>query len=250
MKLVGGKRAHWLDSNLIRAVSEPVLQEALPLSAQLRRPALLLEGQRLQAVVKAQRIELGETNVPDKANGKSSSGDDANNEYMGLWHVDGEHEQVAAVVLFYYNVDDSLDGGNMEFIDRRPLDVLGTGDTGHPNTRQFHPHSLHEALRGDDRHQDGPAITNCSVPVKSGTLLVFSNYQMAHRVLHMVNQSTKQPASRDFVALFILDPAAHPLVPSRCHLARSYLYERTLNGTLKTNADTGILDEPVRRVRE
>ena len=35
-------------------------------------------------------------------------------------------------------------------------------------------------------------------------------------------------ASRDFVALFILNPAAAPLVPARCALASSYMLSRTL----------------------
>ena len=35
-------------------------------------------------------------------------------------------------------------------------------------------------------------------------------------------------ASRDFVALFILNPAAAPLVPARCALASSYMISRTL----------------------
>ena len=43
-----------------------------------------------------------------------------------------------------------------------------------------------------------------------GTLLVFSNCQMAHRVLRMWNDSGRE-AYRDFVALFILDPAFPPL---------------------------------------
>lgn len=31
---------------------------------------------------------------------------------------------------------------------------------------------------------------NCQVPIKEGTLLVFSNYQMVHRVLKLINTST------------------------------------------------------------
>ena len=37
-----------------------------------------------------------------------------------------------AVVLYYYDVDEALEGGNMEFLDRRPLAVLGSGDTSQP----------------------------------------------------------------------------------------------------------------------
>ena len=53
--LVGGPRAHE-QPVLVDQTATPVLQAALPLLARLERPALLLPGQRLQAVVKAQRI--------------------------------------------------------------------------------------------------------------------------------------------------------------------------------------------------
>jgi hypothetical protein len=116
--LVGGDRAHWIGSTLIDSVATPVLNAALPLLSKLTKPYLLLEGQRLQVVVKAQSIT-----VPKKQN------DDDAPEYIGLWHVDGEHEPVVAVVLYYYDVDDALIGGNMEFLDRRPMGVLGKWDT-------------------------------------------------------------------------------------------------------------------------
>jgi len=53
---------------------------------------------------------------------------------------------------------------------------------------------------------------------------------MAHRVLRMVNVSQEKSASRNFVALFVMDPAAERLVPARCHLAHSYLYKHALTG--------------------
>ena len=53
---------------------------------------------------------------------------------------------------------------------------------------------------------------------------------MAHRVLRMVNTTQDRSASRKFVALFIMDPAAERLVPARSHLAHSYLYRRALTG--------------------
>lgn len=112
--LVGEDRAHWMNTKLINSVATPVLNAALPLLAKLTKPYLLLEGQRLQVVVKAQSIT-----VP-----KKQSDDDAP-EYIGLWHIDGEHEPVVAVVLYYYDVDDALIGGNMELMDRRPMAVFG-----------------------------------------------------------------------------------------------------------------------------
>ena len=116
VSLIGGERAHWMKSSIIDAVATPVLTAALPLLAKLTKPHMLIEGQRLQVVVKAQSIT-----VPKK------QPDDDPPEYIGLWHVDGEHEPVAAVVLYYYDVDDALVGGNMEFLDRRPITVLGYG---------------------------------------------------------------------------------------------------------------------------
>jgi len=216
VELVGGDRAHWMGEEIIETVATPVLTKALPLLAELTKPYMLLEGQRLQVVVKAQSIT-----VPKKQE------EDDEPEYVGLWHVDGDLEPVAAVVLYYYDVDEALVGGNMEFLDRRPMDVLGYGDTNLP--RNFDKGSLKEALIPKDKNS-AAAIPNCSVPVETGSLLVFSNYQMAHRVLRMVNTSQSRSASRKFVALFVMDPAADRLVPARAHLAHSYLYTRALTG--------------------
>lgn len=50
---------------------------------------------------------------------------------------------------------------------------------------------------------------------------------MAHRVLRMVNAGARE-ASRDFVALFVLDPAFPPLRPAASVLANSFLMRRAL----------------------
>lgn len=42
-------------------------------------------------------------------------------------------------------------------------------------------------------------------PVAEGTCVVFSNHQLVHRILTMVNTSDATQANRDFVALFIID---------------------------------------------
>jgi hypothetical protein len=60
---------------------ETVLSAAAPMLAALRRPSLLLPGP-LQVVCKAQRIFLQPGEV-----------------YEGVWHVDGDDENVVAVVL-------------------------------------------------------------------------------------------------------------------------------------------------------
>lgn len=244
VKLVGGPRAHWLKTELIDATATPVLEKAVPLLARLRRPALLLEDQRLQVVVKAQRIE-----VPEERLGKDSS------EYHGLLHVDGANESVVAVVLFYYSVDESLRGGDMEFIDRRPMGTVWDDPEREESQRQALKQMLHPIDRSDGGYVGyhfflgEVPLPNCKVPIGTGTMLVFSNYQMAHRVLKMINTSKTQPASRDFVALFVLDPAADPLVPAQSHLARSYLYERCLMGPMVRD-DLRLIREPSRLILE
>jgi len=214
--LVGGMRSHKYP-HLAQHVACPVLSAALPLLAKLRRPQLLLDDRRLQVVFKAQRII-----VPGK------SGDNSDAEYVGLWHVDGHRENVAAVVLYYYNVDPSLRGGDMEFCGREPMDVLGAGDCSN-NIDDLGSESLRVAFRGTSKSQSdkSAAVHNCRVPIGEGTLLVFSNYQMAHRVLRMKNTG-KTEASRDFVALFVLDPSAPALLPARSVLAAPHLLTRTL----------------------
>lgn len=207
-EIVGGSRCHKYPA-LAKQVATQVLESALPLLAKLRRPQLLLDRRRLQVVFKAQRIIL-----PPKV-GENEP------EYVGMWHVDGHREDVAAVVLYYYHVDDCLEGGEMEFCGREPFDVLAIADAG-DNARDFTRHSLKKAMAGEE-----PSVPHCKVPIQQGSLLVFSNHQMVHRVLRMINTGGAE-ASRDFVALFILNPAAAPLVPARCALASSYMLSRTL----------------------
>ncbi|CAE7266104.1 unnamed protein product [Symbiodinium necroappetens] len=212
--LVGGTRSH-ANPHLAQHVAGPVLSAALPLLAKLRRPQLLLNDRRLQVVFKAQRII-----VPGDA------GDNSDAEYVGLWHVDGHRENVAAVVLYYYHVDSSLRGGDMELCGREPMDVLGFGDCSN-NVSDLGSKSLREALRGGSKSDQSSAVHNCRVPIGNGTLLVFSNYQMAHRVLRLKNTGSTE-ASRDFVALFVLDPSSPALLPARSILAAPHLLRRTL----------------------
>lgn len=113
VRLLGGELCH-AAPQLAHQVVPPVLEAAMPLLARLRRPQLLLDERRLQVVFKAQKIL-----VP------GSKKEGADSEYVGLWHVDGLHEHVAAVVLYYYHVDEALSGGDMEFVGREPMDVLG-----------------------------------------------------------------------------------------------------------------------------
>ena len=81
-------------------------------------------------------------------------------------------------------------------------------------------------------------LAHCRVPIRQGTLLVFSNCQVAHRVLRMANSKPQEAwpwhshgiaakASRDFVALFIVDPA-QLLRPARSVLSQGYLEMKAL----------------------
>jgi len=56
----------------------------------------------------------------------------------------------------------------------------------------------------------------CRIPVKTGTLAVFSNYQLVHRVLRMEfpPDGSSEMGCRDFLALFIVDQRA-PLTSTK-----------------------------------
>lgn len=74
-----------------------------------------------------------------------------------------------------------------------------------------------------------------------GTLLVFSNCQMAHRVLRMWNDSGRE-ASRDFVALFILDPAFPPL-----KLGAELAMQLAENSAARFTAHIGATNPPTKK---
>src|SRR5690554_3320726 len=128
---------------------EEVFNAAIPLLAQLRRPALLLPGP-LQAVVKAQRIFL-----------------EPGQEYEGVWHYDGKEEHIVAVAIYYYRCSPDLEGGGLEFMDRAPNhEVFWIGGDCSPTI-----------LTKDYVHAYYDNQPHCKVPVGEGTLVVFSNYQ-------------------------------------------------------------------------
>ena len=113
----------------------------------------------------------------------------------------------------------------MEFCGREPMDVLG--DDCANSISGLGSKSLRKALRGESQNDKSSAVHNCRVPIGEGTLMVFSNYQMAHRVLRLKNIGSTE-ASRDFVALFVLDPSSPALLPARSILAAPHLLRRTL----------------------
>jgi tetratricopeptide (TPR) repeat protein len=162
--------------------AEQVLSAALPLLSKLTKPALLFPG-KLQAVVKAQRIYV----KPGE-------------EYDGIWHRDGKHENIVAVVIYYYRVSEQLIGGDLEFIDKRPIqDKLWLN--GDCTPEDFTTEQAKAAVK---------TLPQCRIPVKKGTIVVFSNYQNIHRVLKMTceGKDANSPdgyASRDFLLFFIVD---------------------------------------------
>lgn len=161
---------------------ERLCARAAPMLAALRRPAFLLPG-TLQMVPKAQRILL-----------------EGGESYEGVWHQDGRHDAVQAVVLYYYRVDEALRGGAVELADKGAHDC-GFGQPGDVLDTQL--------------GRDG-----CTVDVDEGLLLVFSNMQLVHRVLTLTNTGTGC-GSRDFLAFFVLDPR-EPVLPS------SYVFQSAM----------------------
>ena len=175
---------------------EQVFNAALPALSNLRRPALVFPG-KVQTVFKAQRIFL-----------------QPGEEYEGVWHRDGMEEHIVAVVLYYYRVSREIDGGQLEFFDRRPLEreFWRSGDCtptmmSSENARELltkHPH--------------------CKVDVTEGTMVVFSNFQMVHRVLRTLNRTGEAEATRDFVAFFVVDQR-EPLLSTDVYFGGQYQRE-------------------------
>eukprot|EP00944_MAST-04C_sp_MAST-4C-sp1_P004793 g4793.t1 len=167
---------------------EKVLTLSLPMLARLRSPSFLLPGP-MQVVVKSQRMYLS-----------------AGESYSGVWHVDGQHESVAAVILYYFDKV-NLVGGDLEFASKR---LPGTRDGvywlyGDCTKTEL---QAHEVIEGLER---------AKIPIEEGTLVCFSNYQLVHRVLRMELASdqgenkTQNLGYRDFLAFFVIDQR-RPLV--------------------------------------
>ena len=182
---------------------ENVFNAALPLLSKLRRPALLLPG-KVQTVIKAQRIYL----KPGE-------------EYAGVWHHDGKNEEIVAVILYYYRISDKLEGGDLEFMDKRSQIFWLHGDCDP------------DSFSNEDAKKYVQDNAYCKVPIQNGTLVVFSNYQFIHRVLQMHYPSTEKGdptapggfASRDFLAFFVVD--------QRSPLMSTTLYQELKSSKIK-----------------
>ena len=97
---------------------EKVLTTALPLLARLRRPALLFPGP-MQVVIKSQRTLLEEFHAqhPKEATAANGEAPSDHSHYSGVWHIDGKHEHIVAVVLYYFEKVNIV-GGDLEFTEK------------------------------------------------------------------------------------------------------------------------------------
>jgi len=153
----------------------------------LDKPGSLIfeEGRSIQAVVKAQKIVVRH----DKP-------------YRGLWHDEGLHENIAAVVVYYYSVPSSLRGGQMQLASKASIGTnMGT-------TRE---------VRAGWRKR-----ARARVAIEQGKLLVFNNLQAVHRVLELQNTGAVE-ASREFVALFVIHPRFPLPTAMSTHFTRTEL---------------------------
>ena len=191
---LGAHGRAWLTSGIPQLPRAPVYEpisaavEALVAAALPRLEAASLadgqsflrrEGQQLQVVVKAQRIQLGASHESD-AEPPSLS-------YSGLWHVDGTVENVVGVVLYYTRVDDGLVGGELAFV----------------------PRALHDNVTfgWSSEIRDSIADAQKVVPVAKGTAVCFRNDALLHRVLEMrVQGLTLDPHKRAHAD----KPGTHP----------------------------------------
>ena len=98
-------------------------------------------------------------------------------DYSGVWHVDGKHEQVVAVILYYFNKV-NLIGGDLEFIGK-DLHGSGLSEKSLYWKNEEGENYMKKKIRG---------IPSAKVPITKGTLVVFSNYQNLHRVLRISNK--------------------------------------------------------------
>jgi hypothetical protein len=175
-------------------ITEEILNVALPILGKMTKPALMLPG-KIQAVIKAQLLYL----KPGE-------------EFQQGWRIEGVHENIVAVVIYYYKVSEQLIGGDLEFLDKQPINEhynLYDDDGEYAYTKAM-------------AKEDLDKVPYCRVPIKSGTLVVFSNYQMINRVLKMTcnpvdTDSEDGSASRDSLIFYIIDQS-RPLSSTKVNL--------------------------------
>jgi len=128
-----------------------------------------LRNRALKVVVKVQDYSIGFSDCNLSKEEDSS--------FVGNFHKEGLHEDIAAVGLYYYHVDEGIKGGELEIS------------------------SLIGGKRGGSRLQ------KCSVRISEGLSLVFSNDLCYHKVCKLHGNG-----SRKMIAFFLLrDGANHSL---------------------------------------
>lgn len=101
-------------------------------------------------------------------------------------------------MIYYYRCSGGLKGGELQFVDKY--------------ASKFSPYF--EGLEFVQSQKIKNNFNNVQIPVKTGTLVVFSNYQMIHRVMRIIHdqeikndpESPDGKCSRDFILFFIQDP--------------------------------------------
>uniref|UniRef100_A0A7S1YNR5 DUF4246 domain-containing protein n=1 Tax=Grammatophora oceanica TaxID=210454 RepID=A0A7S1YNR5_9STRA len=112
--------------------------------------------------------------------------------YTGRWHTEGFSENVLAAGVYYVDVSEDTNGGDLSF---RP--------SGTPDKPYYH------GPEGDDSEEDrGPAFWSSfikDVSVQTGTAVVFNN-SIPHR-FRTIRNDTDQVQCRLFMNFFVVDPS-------------------------------------------
>ena len=95
--------------------------------------------------------------------------------YAGRWHVEGQTENIVAVGVYYLQVDEGLEGGNLKF---RPA----------TSTK---PYDYEEC--------------SCELKTQQGAAVVFAN-MLPHR-FRKIRNLTEEDKRRTFINFFIVDPS-------------------------------------------
>eukprot|EP00485_Elphidium_margaritaceum_P013319 CAMPEP_0202729184 /NCGR_PEP_ID=MMETSP1385-20130828/186003_1 /ASSEMBLY_ACC=CAM_ASM_000861 /TAXON_ID=933848 /ORGANISM="Elphidium margaritaceum" /LENGTH=649 /DNA_ID=CAMNT_0049395441 /DNA_START=45 /DNA_END=1995 /DNA_ORIENTATION=+ len=125
---------------------------------------LNLRGIPLKVVVKAQDYQLFGCQA------------DLNECYVGNMHKEGLYEDVIAVALYYYHIDESVRGGQLQL-----SSVIQVQDT--------------------EQRQGATTLERTEIAVQEGTSLVFCNDKCYHRVSELYGSG-----SRKIIAFFLLRP--------------------------------------------
>ena len=181
---------------------EHVFEKMLPLFN--RYPAFReRKNKEFQVIVKAQRYEV-----------EDMSG------YSGHWHQEGLTENIIIGGLYYFEKDLWLKGGNLQFKNKRWPDEEEMG------------------WNFEDEEEEPPPIEH-EVKVDEGTVIVFDNVQLVHRVRMLKNKASDQiKRHRSFLAFFIVDPG-NPIESTRKHpsLMRDVFVQKLLKYTPIESAD-------------